>query len=201
MKVSRHIIAKFYNCRGHLGEKGVAAVELAIILPLMLIIVFAIIDFGRLFNARLEITNMAREGGSLACRDMKSAADIITMLQIGASDLDLANSGKIYVWKIDGGKLTNGTVTLPQIDTAASANAGLLSVASSIGSNVTNLGFSNTFYQHLVYNTTNKMSDVTSVTVVEVFYKYTPISPISKFIPGLITGDSGGKIISSKAVF
>jgi Flp pilus assembly protein TadG len=198
MKVLRHIM-KFHNCRVDPGERGIAALELALILPVMLIIVFAIVDFGRLFNARLEITNIAREGGSLACRDMKSAADIITMLQTGASDLDLAKSGKIYVWKINGGSTQNAPY--PYIDTASSANAGLLSVQSSIGSNVTNLGFSNTFYQHLVYNTTNKMSDVTSVTVVEVFYKYTPISPISKFIPGLITSDSGGKIISSKAVF
>ena len=203
MKVSRHIIAKLYNRRGHRGERGIAALELAIILPVMLIIVFAIVDFGRLFNARLEITNIAREGGSLASRDIKSAANIITYLQIGASDLDLAKSGKIYVWKIKGGQ--NATAPNPAIDTANSAKAGNLLVDSSVqnsnGDNAYQFGFSDTFYAHLVFNTTNQMSDITEATVVEVFYRYTPISPISNFIPGLMTGDSGGKIISSKAVF
>ena len=202
MKVSRGIIAKLYNRRGHRGERGIAALELAIILPVMLIIVFAIVDFGRLFNARLEITNIAREGGSLASRDIKSAASIITYLQKGAS-LDLAKSGKIYVWKINGGQ--NATAPNPAIDTANSAKAGNLLVDSSVqnskGINASQFGFSNTFYPHLVFNTTNQMSDITEATVVEVFYRYTPISPISNFIPGLMTGDSGGKIISSKAVF
>ena len=202
MKVSRGITAKLYNRRGHRGERGIAALELAIILPVMLIIVFAIVDFGRLFNARLEITNIAREGGSLACRDIKSAANIITYLQKGAS-LDLAKSGKIYVWKINGGQ--NATAPKPAIYTANSAKAGNLLVDSSVqnskGINASQFGFSNTFYPHLVFNTTNQMSDITEATVVEVFYRYTPISPISNFIPGLMTGDSGGKIISSKAVF
>ena len=43
-------------------------------------------------------------------------------------------------------------------------------------------------------------ADISNVTVVEVFYKYTPITPISRFAPGLFT-NSGGTIISSKAVF
>ena len=206
MKDLRHIIAKLYNRRGHLGERGIAAVELAIVLPLMLIIVFAIVDFGRLFNARLSITNLAREGGSIASRTSlispdKTAADIIAMLQQGiTSDLGgFATSGKIYVWRIKGGK---EAAPNPDIDTSVSASSpGGLSVPSSIGSKLTNLGLSPTFYQHLVYKTANKMSDISSVTVVEVFYKYTPISPISNLIPGLMTSDSGGKIISSKAVF
>ena len=202
MKVSRGITAKLYNRRGHRGERGIAALELAIILPVMLIIVCAIVDFGRLFNARLEITNIAREGGSLASRDIKSAASIITYLQKGAS-LDLAKSGKIYVWKINGGQ--NATAPKPAIYTANSAKAGNLLVDSSVqnsnGDNAYQFGFSDTFYAHLVFNTTNQMSDIAEATVVEVFYRYTPISPISNFIPGLMTGDSGGKIISSKAVF
>ena len=207
MKVSRHMIAKLYNFRGPL-ERGTAALELAIILPLMLIIVFAIIDFGRLFNARLEIANIAREGGSLASRDIQSTQNIITYLLTGASSLDNGDLStiKIYIWKIDGGiSATNST---PTVDSANSASGGNLSsslakssVQNASGSNMPNLGFSYTFYNHLKYNSNNKMSDISVATVVEVFYRYTPISPISNFIPGLLTGDSGSKIISSKAVF
>lgn len=43
-------------------DRGAAAVELALLLPILLIIVFGIIDFGRMFHAQLTLTEAAREG-------------------------------------------------------------------------------------------------------------------------------------------
>ncbi|WP_433042203.1 TadE/TadG family type IV pilus assembly protein [Dactylosporangium sp. CS-033363] len=43
-------------------ERGAAAVELAIVLPVLLLIIFGIIDFGRAYNQRLILTEAAREG-------------------------------------------------------------------------------------------------------------------------------------------
>ena len=43
-------------------EKGQSMVELAILLPILLIILLGIIDFGRVFFAYVTITNAAREG-------------------------------------------------------------------------------------------------------------------------------------------
>jgi len=43
-------------------ERGAAAVELALLLPVLLMIVFGIIDFGRLLNAQITVTEAAREG-------------------------------------------------------------------------------------------------------------------------------------------
>jgi Flp pilus assembly protein TadG len=206
MKDSRHMIAKLYNRRGHLGERGVAAVEMAIILPLMLIIVFAIVDFGRLMQARLVITALAREGGSLSCRDIQGATNLVTMLQDGASPLDLVYSGRIYIWKIRAGSTT--TNPDPTVDTTNSAfqNTGGLNVSSSITYDASTKKLDNGclspgMYAHLVFNNTNQTADISEVNVVEVFYKYTPISPISNFIPGLLTSSGGGAIIRSKAVF
>ncbi len=54
-------------------------------------------------------------------------------------------------------------------------------------------------YSHLVYNATNKVADVLGVSVIEVFYRYTPMTPLSSFVPGLLSG--GGATIGSKAVF
>jgi len=43
-------------------QKGVAAVEFAIILPLLMIIIFGIIEFGLLLYDKQVITNASREG-------------------------------------------------------------------------------------------------------------------------------------------
>lgn len=56
-------------------EKGQGLVELAIILPLLLIILLGIIDFGRVFYAYVAITNASREGaryGSLHPSDLNN---------------------------------------------------------------------------------------------------------------------------------
>jgi Flp pilus assembly protein TadG len=46
-------------------DRGAAAVEFALLLPLLLLLVFGIIDFGRALNAQITITQAAREGARL----------------------------------------------------------------------------------------------------------------------------------------
>jgi Flp pilus assembly protein TadG len=43
-------------------ERGQSMVELALVLPLLLLILFGIVDLGRVFNAYIAITNASREG-------------------------------------------------------------------------------------------------------------------------------------------
>ena len=45
-----------------IGKKGVAAVEFAIVLPLLVLMVFGIIEFSILFYNKAMITNAGREG-------------------------------------------------------------------------------------------------------------------------------------------
>jgi Flp pilus assembly protein TadG len=47
-------------------ERGAAAVEFALLLPVLLLILFMIIDAGRALNAQLTLTEAAREGARLA---------------------------------------------------------------------------------------------------------------------------------------
>ncbi len=44
------------------SEKGAALVEFAIVAPLLLLLVFGIIEFGRAYNAQNTLTHAAREG-------------------------------------------------------------------------------------------------------------------------------------------
>lgn len=47
-------------------ERGAAAVEFAIILPLLILVVAGIIDMGRLFYAEIIAANAAREGARMS---------------------------------------------------------------------------------------------------------------------------------------
>jgi Flp pilus assembly protein TadG len=54
-----------FNRRSRNGEKGQSLAEFVMVLPIFLILVFAIIDFGMGFHAWLTVTNSAREGARL----------------------------------------------------------------------------------------------------------------------------------------
>jgi Flp pilus assembly protein TadG len=47
-------------------DRGAAAVEFALLLPLLLLLIFGIIDFGRMLNAEITINEAAREGARAA---------------------------------------------------------------------------------------------------------------------------------------
>jgi len=63
--------------------KGAAVVELAVVLPLLLTLVFGIIEFGWVFMVRETLTNASREGCRVAVLQGSSLMDITT--QVNAS--------------------------------------------------------------------------------------------------------------------
>jgi Flp pilus assembly protein TadG len=44
------------------GDDGVVAVEFALLAPLLFLLLFGIIQFGRAYNAKVELTSAVREG-------------------------------------------------------------------------------------------------------------------------------------------
>lgn len=50
---------------GSAPDRGATAVEFALLLPVLLLLVFGIIDFGRALNAQITLTQAAREGARL----------------------------------------------------------------------------------------------------------------------------------------
>jgi len=48
------------------GRRGQALVEFALILPLLMLVLFGIVEFGRAWNAKQVLTDAAREGARLA---------------------------------------------------------------------------------------------------------------------------------------
>ena len=58
MRIGRHKNIK--------SEKGASAVEFALILPILVILIFAIFQFGIAYNNYIALTHAAREGARLA---------------------------------------------------------------------------------------------------------------------------------------
>ena len=56
------------SSRRHEGQvdRGAAAVEMALVMPLLILMVMGIIDFGRIFNGEIQLSQAAREGARVA---------------------------------------------------------------------------------------------------------------------------------------
>ena len=55
------------------GEDGVASVELALVLPVLLLLVIGMVRFGVAFNAKIEMTGAAREAARYVIANQGSA--------------------------------------------------------------------------------------------------------------------------------
>lgn len=182
------------------GERGASLLELALLLPILVVLAFGVIDLGRLIHARLVVTNVSREGGSLASRDIQTGNNLIAMLQSSATPFNLQAQGRIYVTRI---KAANPALNhlFPYIGSRDSGGAYI--VSSSIGGEEgqTPTGLSTAMYNHLRFEPApQNASDISEITVVEVFYHYRPITPLPNFVQNLFPVN-GGILIGSRAIF
>ena len=178
--------------------RGAALVEFALVLPLLLFLIMAVIDFGHLIETRLILTNVSREGGSIGSRQTPLDASLTDMLIASGRPVDLAGAdGKVVITRIVAGTGTGA----PDPTIAAQFERGGLAVQSGINGGLVRLGLSPTLHDHLVFNAVNGTADIAEVTVVETFFKYRPITPLPNMLPGMLTSDGGGLILRSRAVF
>lgn len=74
-----------------LGNNGQALVEFALLLPLLLLLLCGIVEFGRLFSAALTVSHSAREGARLGA--------------VGVSDTEIINRVKASAPVLNGDNL------------------------------------------------------------------------------------------------
>ena len=72
---------------GRLADRGAAAVELALLLPVLLLLVFGIVDFGRALNAQITLTQAAREGARLVALNEASVTSRTQAAATGLSNV------------------------------------------------------------------------------------------------------------------
>lgn len=85
-------------------ERGAVAVEMAIVLPLLLLVIGGIIDFGRFFLAEVQLANAAREGARAA---IVSELDVTARVEAAAPVIN----GLTVTFTPCAGSGTNATVT------------------------------------------------------------------------------------------
>jgi Flp pilus assembly protein TadG len=80
-------------------ERGVALVEFALVAPLLLVLLFAILDFGRTFNYWIDATHLANEGARWAVvnKNPASSGTLQNYIQQQADTDELRNGGSSAV--------------------------------------------------------------------------------------------------------
>lgn len=63
--------------RANRSERGAAAVEMALVLPVLILLIGGIVDFGRAYYTQIILTNAAREGarGAIVLADPVARAE------------------------------------------------------------------------------------------------------------------------------
>lgn len=75
--------------RGWGSERGAAAVEFALVLPILVLILFGVIEFGGVYNAQLMVTGAAREGArAMAVGGDPAAAEAAIVESVVVADAD-----------------------------------------------------------------------------------------------------------------
>jgi Flp pilus assembly protein TadG len=111
--------------RSESGERGAAVVEFALVLPILVLLVFGIIDFGQGFNAQVELRGAVREGARAlalgACASSSTTNSTCssppyaeTVVQNAASNYNLSGhfSSETMCSPGDGAKGINATITV-----------------------------------------------------------------------------------------
>jgi hypothetical protein len=188
------------------------AVEFALLAAFILpVLVFGIIDFGRLINAREIVSEVSRVGGGsvfwraeeygyMDINATQEAIKLLDLLEDAGSPIfdDNATKWKIIISQIEGAWQQGGLPTI-----VAQVERGDLDIDSAIGEEgqEPNQGALPHLYDHLQFDPTNQAPDKSELGVVEVFYKYYPITPLPNFIEGILQMDGGGIIIRSCKAF
>lgn len=87
-------------------QQGLAAVEFALLLPLLLILLFGVIDLARAMQASVIMVNVSREGANLVSRGSTQvetgSQDIIYALMASTPPLNVNQQGMVYITRVMG---------------------------------------------------------------------------------------------------
>jgi Flp pilus assembly protein TadG len=112
------------------AAQGQSLVELAIILPVLLMLALGVVDFARAIQFNNILVAMSREGANLSARTSEPPQDIITALVSTAEPLVMNTYGMVYITQIMGTNV-NGTVEA-RVQAQTRAKTGRTSLTSDV---------------------------------------------------------------------
>ncbi len=178
------------------NERGAAVVELSFSLILFLLISFGVVEFGSMLNERNALTQLAREGASLASRNLTTQGNIVALLQSTQNALDFSDPSQyaIFVSQIVAGNAGNPTpvCNVAQQGTLSNGVTPPAQPNCNLPANLINF---------LTYNPGLGVAPVQQFTVVSLFYQHNPITPFGGL--SVLSGgnDPGSTVLSSQAIF
>ena len=142
------------------NTRGQALIELALVLPLLVLLVVGVFDFSRAIHANNIISNVSREGANLSSRTSFAAQDIMNVLADTAQPLKMQNNGMMYITVVTG--VTGGDPAI-QLQTGWQNSSLKNTISSRLGTSV-----NPTTHSLAALN----LQTGQTVNVVEVFYNY-----------------------------
>ncbi len=175
------------------NERGVAVLEVSIAIMLFLFLAFGIIEYGSIINERNAVTQIAREGASLASRDLTTNANMLDLLESTEGSLNLPSNQdhfKIFLAQI---RNTPGSPPTCQVQERGNLSAGEVH---SPDENAPQCELTDDLFTHL------STGNVDQFTVVKVYWEHEPITPVG----GLTWFGGGGRgnantVMMSRAIF
>jgi hypothetical protein len=89
---------------------GNALIELALALPVLLVLLLGVVDFSRAIQFDNVLVNLSREGANLASRTTERPQYIMSALSDTASPLQMDSHGMMYITRIVGRADGSGNV-------------------------------------------------------------------------------------------
>ncbi len=201
------------------SQKGMATFEFTGVAMVIMALAFGVVEFGSLIRAQAVVTNVTREGGSLASRDLKNGSELLNLLELSSWPLNFGcpeeeascvqseqnEKFKIYITKIDAGTSSAPT----PVCSTAQESGNLLGIGISSPNSDLWCGLSEELWETLKFNSTYGTSLLSQLTVVKIYYRYDPMTPLAgllKTVPyfgdgsvNILNFDSSGTILDPDA--
>jgi hypothetical protein len=147
-------------------RSGQAIVELALVMPILLLISLGLVEFGRALSVSHSLSRVGREGANIAARGT-GLDTVLTVVLRNASDVELRRRGGVIVSRIeidDAAPVISRQVVAPGFE-----GRSRLGSEGAIAKDFVPLGFERGSIHYAV----------------ELFYDYQTITPLPRFVTSL----------------